>query len=389
MRNSKRINRNEISDRDDTILAVAAYAPIFALMLQCLGYAVWGELSVIHIAALAISAIPAIVSVFVWIKRRLPFSFAVYVVWLVIFTMHFLLFPENHDGYWARTTDLFILCLPCFINVSLIRNREIHQRVMLYIGGMIFIAGEIMLAYRLFAGVIQVSDYSMSYSNYMLFPAIVYLYLFTKEHRPVYLLVSLLSFVSMVILGSRGAVVAWLIYFVIAVLLSNYNKVIKTGVFFVGAALVVSYERIIQFIYNLTHNAGITSRTIELLARGELLSHDSGRGILRTKAIEAIMSHPITGNGIGAEYRLLGTYSHNIGLDILMHYGIIFGGVVLVIMITIFAIKFLREKDKMFYLLFFCYGAIPLLVSGSYLTAMPLWILLGYCVSRTYDTTKY
>lgn len=387
MHNTNRISRKELSDRDDIILGVAAYGPIFALMLQCLGYEVWGQLGAIHMMALIISAIPAIVSMFVWIKRKFVYAVAVYMAWIAIFAVHFLVFPENREGYWAGTTDLLVLCLPCFINVSLIRNTKIHLRIMMYVGGLTFIAGEAVLVYRLFIGVTQVSDYNMSYSGYMLFPATVLLYCFTKEHKISHLLISLLCFVSMVILGSRGAVVAWLVYFVIAVLLSHYNKIIKTGVFFISTMFVVEYEQIIRLAYNLSHTAGINSRTLELLVRGELLTHDSGRNALRTKAIEAIMQHPIVGNGIGAEYRLLGTYSHNIALDILLHYGIIFGVIVLLAILMICLLKFVRAKDKMFYLMFFCYGAIPLLVSGSYLTSMPLWILLGYCVSRESDAT--
>ena len=83
-----------------------------------------------------------------------------------------------------------------------------------------------------------------------------------------------------------------------------------------------------------------------------------------------------------SDFRLLGTYTHNLFLDLFMHYGVVFGVLIVVAFMTIISVSFYKSENKMFTFLMFCFGFLPLMVSGTYLVEAALWIYLGYCCRK-------
>ena len=196
------------------------------------------------------------------------------------------------------------------------------------------------------------------------------------------MVLSILSFISMFLIGSRGAAITWILYFVISFFISK-NKITYKGIVVIAFTLfLMFYQKLLDWINKILLNFGIQSRSLLLLEQGQLLNHDSGRGNLRQITINIIREHPFLGNGVGSDYRILGEYTHNIVLDLFMHFGIVVGSMFLMGIIVIVAVGFLKSKDKQFALVFISYGAIPILVSGTYLSASNFWIMLGFLFSQ-------
>ena len=168
----------------------------------------------------------------------------------------------------------------------------------------------------------------------------------------------------------------------VSFLFSDRKWILKFPVVLGGGLLAFHYGTILVFAAKFLGKIGFESRTLLLLLRGEILTHDSGRNLLRMKAFQAIKANPFTGNGIGSDFRLLGTYTHNLFLDLFMHYGVVFGVLIVVAFMTIISVSFYKSENKMFTFLMFCFGFLPLMVSGTYLVEAALWIYLGYCCRK-------
>jgi len=148
-------------------------------------------------------------------------------------------------------------------------------------------------------------------------------------------------------------------------------------------------DAILTYINGLFLNMGIRSRTLTLFLKKDI--HLSGREELYKTVSDSIFANPILGTGLaGDRFVLGGTYSHNIFLELLAHFGFIAGFFIIVAILTIL-IKNLFIKDINKYNIFIIWlaiGFIPLFVSSSYLIDFRFWTLLGLA-GKTLKTKRY
>ena len=374
-------NHSQLKNKEYTSLILATYMQFPLLMLQSLCYLFLGESAFIHNIVLVLAVVFMLICIPVWIKYKLINICLIYGMVLFIYLTQYALFSENRPYFEEYTFSLFFICLPCCINVSILGDSVNHIFWLKRMSILIFIIGE---AYFISVFMIggQNLTYSMSYSYYMLLPALFFIYFYYKYKSIAYMVLSILSFISMFLIGSRGAAITWILYFVISFFISK-NKITYKGIVVIAFTLfLMFYQKLLDWINKILLNFGIQSRSLLLLEQGQLLNHDSGRGNLRQITINIIREHPFLGNGVGSDYRILGEYTHNIVLDLFMHFGIVVGSMFLMGIIVIVAVGFLKSKDKQFALVFISYGAIPILVSGTYLSASNFWIMLGFLFSQ-------
>ena len=114
----------------------------------------------------------------------------------------------------------------------------------------------------------------------------------------------------------------------------------------------------------------INSRNIKYLLNGIFLN-DSGRTQIATNLIDNIT---VFGKGIFGDRVLLnGAYPHNIILEMLYQYGIIFGSILVIglLIIGIRGYSLASGNLKLFLKLLFITGVLKLFISGSYLSFEP------------------
>lgn len=372
----------KISEKDNKIMAFATYFQICMLMTQLLLYKVFygGEPNLIlHLFIVVIAGLPMIRCATIWAKNCLGEVVGVYLICGIILLINIIMFPENRDYQFLFFLDFFFMCLPSMVNVRLIDNKN-HIDLFIKLSLVVLVLGEIYFVLDRIQGVSVENDYSMSYSYYMLLPSLAFVYLFNKSGRTIFLLLFGFPFLSMTIIGSRGAVIASAVFFVIAILFTKKKRVFKVIAIALGLGIAFSFNELLVYIGKITSSFGINSRTLYLLQTGQLISHDSGRVSIWYNAIRIIEDNWFTGAGLGADYRILGIYSHNIFLDLLIHFGAIFGGIAILLMITVMIVGFIKAEDKLLYMMLFCYGFIPILVSGTYLSASSFWVYIGHCL---------
>lgn len=114
----------------------------------------------------------------------------------------------------------------------------------------------------------------------------------------------------------------------------------------------------------------------------DALENLSDREIIWETTKNNIWEKPYWGWGIAGDLSYMDSYPHNITLEILLHYGIFVGSIVLfVIFFSITKSLFVTKFRNPVLLIFLCSGFGHLFLSSTYLIEYKFWILLGICFS--------
>lgn len=365
--------------RQDGILLLGMYMPACVLMLQLFLYKIMGveENSTVHSLIMLMSAVPMAMSAWIWVKRQhnLIVAVSVYALVFVIFGINYLIFAENREFLHGFVFHVFFISMPIFINGLLVNDRSLELSVLKNASWFIFLIGIIYFLFDMFGKAYK--GYNMAYGYYMLIPACFFSYVYFDSKKAGYLLASLASILPVLIMGSRGPVVAWVIYFALLILISDIRAPYKLFIVAVVLLVVISRDWVFRNLYRMFSAAGVESRTLRLLLSGEI-SRDSGRGLIQSRCLEMIRENWLLGNGIGADQRVIGTYPHNLFIEILLHFGIVAGVPVLVFLILAAIKKLVNTDNKKLYFFYFCVGFLPTMLSGTYLTSISFWLFMGY-----------
>jgi hypothetical protein len=316
----------------------------------------------------------------VWKRNKIKFI-GVYFISIFIFLLNYLLFQEN----WVHLTGIifpfFFTCLPSFVYSYSINDWSVLKNVMKKTSLIVFTVGFI-ITILVFTGRASVGAYSMSLSYYMLLPAVFFFDDFLDGFQIKSIAVSLASILIILSLGARGPLMC-IGVFLILKLFNIRNKltfrniliyVVIVAIILVGLFI---FDTLLDNLNNLFLQFGIRSRTISLLLKDNL--HLSGRDSLYKEMMQSIGDNPIFGTGLAGDRRVIGTYSHNIVIEVLSGFGIIIGGI-LILLLAIICYKSLFSKNVLtmnLICIWFSIGTVSLMVSGSYLTDFKFWIFLG------------
>jgi len=327
------------------------------------------------------------------VLRRNKFKFlAVFFISIFIFLLNFLLFNEN----WIFLKDVifpyFFTCLPSLIYSYSISDWNVLESVMKKTSLLVFIIGSI-IGILVFSNRASIGTYSMAFSYYMLLPTIVHIDEFLEKFTFKSIFVVSVSLIIILALGSRGAILCVGVFVILKLVqmgkkLSYKTIFIYVIILFLIATFLLLFDTILQNLYDFLLQFGIRSRSIALFLRDDV--HLSGRDRLYEDMIQEILDNPVFGIGLAGDRRVIGGYSHNIFIEVISDFGIIIGGI-LVLVLAIISYQTLFSQNKMlsnFIVIWFCIGAVSLMVSGSYLTEFKFWIFLGLAIKSLRTSKK-
>jgi|LSQX01.2.fsa_nt_gb hypothetical protein len=326
-------------------------------------------------------ALPAV------IRRKKTRFIGTYLLWLFVFLLHYLLFPQNRIYQRELAFQFFVTCLPMFVYASAVHDWQVLEGIMLQASYLILALG-MLLGLMVFYGKASVGSYSMPLGYYLLLPAVMFIKQFFHMASFKNGLLALVSFFLILALGSRGPIMCICVFILLRILRPwrrlRYGEVISyLSVATLVMVLAIWSDEVLVHVQDLLLRLGLRSRSISLfLAPGV---HLSGRERLYSEVIASIIEHPLVGTGIGGDrYILGGSYVHSIFLEILAHYGVIIGMIVIVgILVLLLQFCFTRNKQEYdMFTVWLSIGFIPLLVSSSYLTNTAFWVFAGLITRR-------
>lgn len=242
-------------------------------------------------------------------------------------------------------------------------------------------------------GILRHSESNMSWSYGMLLLVCIMSILLIIEKKKYMIIPIAISLVGILLYGSRGTIISFIIGVVLILLfLENKKADVKKYVLIIiaaAAAMFILSDTGLTLIENVTDSLGIESRFIDsflnTLKGGDSFDEESsGRDRIWKVVIGLIKENPFGVGVMGhrnAIYRIgiKWGYSHDVFLDLIVELGWIFG--TLVILVGLYGIvKFFRKvKDVRERLLFIIFITVSceLLLSGYIWLHYGLWGLLG------------
>jgi len=220
--------------------------------------------------------------------------------------------------------------------------------------------------------------------GYIALPSAVYFAIDMVENRNIFSILALVvNFLFLLLYGSRFPV----LIVILAIgwgLLAIHTRVKDKAVFvLVSLGLVVT-------IFFFIGKPSIDSRTVNLI-RSRDFFYDSGRNEFYSEALRIIKRNPLVGVGMGVDRIIIseqfpygvvvGSYPHNILLELGAQYGIVVGStmffaVLYRLMITMKSMDNAARKIMIYLVLGL---TLELLVSSSYTSSPLSWAFLGLC----------
>ena len=252
-------------------------------------------------------------------------------------------------------------------------------------------------------------NYSLAFGYRVAIVACLFLTLYFLNGKESDLISFLISFIMIVLQGSRGALgciasasCLLLLFRLPAKVQIAKKKIGRTIVAFVLCisllcAFIVGFSLYDNSFIDKVTTKGIRySRTVQLLWEGNIDS-GSGRERIWGVAIDAIQESEVFGYGFYGDRHIVGKqlvfgYPHNFVLEVLLQFGVPFG-VFLILLLFWNIIKMGRECNDIswsFIYIFLLSSCSKLLLSDSFWYYWPFWALIGIlCVWKQQVNDKY
>lgn len=379
---------NEISRNEDKKISISIMMPFLILTVQYLVLIFFHLLgtknaSIVQLISKLLVGIIYIYALPIVLKRSGKIFINTYLISFVIFAINYLIFEDNHIYLKELIFPFFFTCLPSFIYSISIKDFTVLKKVMKNISFIVLVVG-IIIGLLIFSGRYSIGYYSMSISYYMLLPTIIYIDEMFQTLSLKSLFFTLSSFFIILSLGSRGAIVCCGVFILLKLIRLKLKPLYKKVALYlslttISALAYLYFNEIINFLNINIMKFGIKSRTLTLLLRNDI-TESSERNDIYNSVISEIIKKPFLGNGLAGDRQILsGRYSHNIFLEVMINFGVIVGGLLLIWGIYLI-VKVLFTKDIEVYnitIIWISLGFVHFIVSSSYLTDFRFWIFIG------------
>ncbi len=326
-----------------------------------------------------LTAIPLSVAIGITLNRQWPIFLLVYGITIIVLLLNEIVFPQNEEFLWPLSLRFLLpIVIPSALCLMFISNVEVVEKVIYKISwGTTLLT--LFYVVNFFLGTIKLASYNMSFSYALLLPILT---LYSKKN--VYsLIAAAFLFITILAIGSRGAAIVFVLYVIYDISQSNKKKAII--LFILSGVFLFMIPLLAQWLQNI----GISSRTLNLLISGNI-NYMSGRDWIYNKMINVFWNNPLTGIGLFGDRFYLGTYSHNLILELFLNWGLIGATLIIFFFLSKIVLTF-KQSDKNYkniLVKYFFAGVMPLMVSGSYLTDYDLGIFIGILFLISKDNKK-
>ncbi len=331
-------------------------------------------------------------------KKRLKFI-KIYDLLLILFFVisvfiTTIFYPNNYPYIASSLTSQILPCVPFFfIGLSFYAEDQTINTV--YLFSCIAIIINILYVFYFISSGRNLGGDNVGYSmywSYLLLPNIMIVIEYAFRERKLFsIFCSILGIIYTFAMGTRGPIVILFFYIVVSFWISlKIDKIKKIFLFLIAIGFILLffysplYLNFLSIIRVGFMNNGVSTRVIDYLINGEIISYTSGRLDITQNLLIKLWEQPIFGYGVYGEWPL-GYYSaHNIYLEIVFHFGIILGS----IMIVGYIVKYLKalyvsnnELAKRWLIMFGCLVFVKGIFGGRYME-YTLFFLLGFSLKE-------
>lgn len=229
-------------------------------------------------------------------------------------------------------------------------------------------------------------------------------FLFRIASKKIMLLPFILSLLELTLYGNKMSVLSVVIFIFLIEFIrlkngrSSIGKYLLVFVFLIiGIILIINYESVLSSIALWLESFGFESRVLQKFATKTAFI-DNSRDIIYSAAQQGLRDLGLSINGLFGDRIVLrnyiggvgytSDYVHNIFYELILSFGWIIGGTLIIVILISTAKEILLSTSKKDYFVafMFCYIFLRLIVSSSFLVEGPFWLLIG--VLLTSKTSK-
>lgn len=364
----------------------------------------FGDGNIEKILTCAVIYTPLIIGVLLNPKKYIKWDSICLLLFIIVFFGITLLIHPDYEYYYTR--DVYgvwpYVLVPyrgiyAYLFVRLMDSPSRLERNMRYAGWLMMVDFVYQLSRALAKGYwLGVSftnpnahmSYSVSFGYEVLPFALVYTHLFLKYKKKSDMVAAIICVAMMLMGGSRGCILFFGLFFVIYIFraLSAAKHKFRDAmlVAFVCVLLYNLYDIILLGLSNVISELGFSSRFIDTLLNGSVTA-DSGRSIIWDTTLQMIKDNPFGYGAMGTRFKLTSLidpgYPHSLVLEILVDYGVIIGGILLILFFY-HVFTMLRKKGDWndVFAPVFC-ASCCLFLSLTYWNYPSFWMTLGIIVN--------
>ena len=294
-------------------------------------------------------------------------------------------FILNESNFW----NFIFPCLRWFIvGLAIVPDKKMMDILGLASCFAILIETAFLLFYMIPNDLIVSDDMSRSYQ---LLPNIMIFINYTFDKKKVWAwIVSGISVIYMLSLGTRGPVFVLLGYLILRLLMITAST-LKSKIALISCVGVLGalfsipsvYIKILTWLEKMLSGLGVSTRIIDHMIEGTVISETSGRDELYATGLEMLAENP-WGYGVYGEWPRVHWNIHNMYLEILIHFGVILGSALLLWMLFFVGNAFLKTKNydaKNLILLFGSFVFVRGFFGGTYLH-YSTYFLVALCIKE-------
>jgi len=302
-----------------------------------------------------------------------------------------LIYPENTE-YITDSNNFWNTIFPCLrwfiVGLAILPDKDLMDLLGVVSCIAILLETAFLIVYMIPRGLVGHDDMNRAYQ---ILPNAMLAFNYAFDSKKLWAWASsICSVIYLLSLGTRGPFLILLLYFVIKLFMTMWvNKRKRNlmlgacGFTFAVFAIPGMFDGLINMLVSLLSKLGLSTRILELLQEGTVISYTSGRDEIFEKAFEKVAEHPIRGYGVYGEWPWTGWNVHNLYIELIVHFGIILGPILLIWMLNMVfkAIKTPNSCSKDLIVIFFCFVFVRGFFGGSYLM-FGTFFLLGLCIKE-------
>jgi O-antigen ligase len=390
---------NQIEDETYIFILVCfviGFTPIQSLILMTLRSFIYIPGKIDTVFTYFVYGLIVLLSVKTLIRRNIAPAIALVLFFLIEYIFSICFYGSPFDG-WLNEGISILLAVSCSCITLIITDISKFKTYLYKLAVIMGISSSILLFVYGFG---NNESYSQYHGYIALTPAIISASALFERFKYIHFINFILSLITVIYAGARGPLICIALFFVIKILF-NTNLSRKKLLIIIITSLIIAlfisffFEDLLKYLINLGEKHGFSLRLLMNLENRTLFV-DTSRHTLMNSSWNVLASHPLLGVGIYNDRIILsnmmdlpsseikGWYPHNIFLEILLQFGLVLGGILIIGFLWLIYCALVKNKnryEKNLVIIFLAIGFLPLLFSESYIESNVFFLFLGLCLN--------